>query len=79
MARENFPEIPIDFVSGEYNWTRGYYTKSFYYFWKQKFYLSLSPISIRIPVAFYILIFNKLKLFIPHFIHLYRTFVLKYQ
>lgn len=46
---------------------------------ENKNFIYLSPISIRIPVAFYILIFNKLKLFIPHFIHLYRTFVLKYQ
>lgn len=46
---------------------------------ENKNFIYLSPISIRIPVAFYILIFNKLKLFIPHFIHLYCTFVLKYQ
>lgn len=46
---------------------------------ENKNFIYLSPIPIRIPVAFYILIFNKLKLFIPHFIHLYRTFVLKYQ
>lgn len=62
MARENFPEIPIDFVSGEYNWTRGYYTKSFYYFWKQKlfmkFYVFMSLLFLYIPVAFYILISN---------------------
>lgn len=59
MARENFPEIPIDFVSGEYNWTRGYYTKSFYYFWKQKFLWNfISLLFLYIPVAFYILISN---------------------
>lgn len=58
MARENFPEIPIDFVSGEYNWTRGYYTKSFTISENKNFYVFISLLFLYIPVAFYILISN---------------------